>query len=40
MAAVEDKYKIRLSEQTLRQMKNVADLWAYIEEHQLQPSTE
>jgi acyl carrier protein len=33
MAAVEDKYKVKLSEDTLRQMRNVQDLWDYLGAH-------
>ena len=33
MAAVEDRWHVRLTEQTLSQMKHVGDLWAYLEEH-------
>jgi acyl carrier protein len=35
MAAVEDKYKVKLSEDTLSQMRNVNDLWLYLEAHQI-----
>lgn len=40
MAAVEDRWHVRLTEQTLREMSNVGDLWAYLQEHspELQPT--
>jgi acyl carrier protein len=31
MAAIEDKYKVRLTEQTLNGLKNVGALWEYLE---------
>lgn len=37
-AKVERKYKVRLSEETLEHMRNVGELWQYLEEHQLQPT--
>ena len=36
MAAIEDKYKVRLTEQTLDELKNVGALWEYLEAHQPQ----
>jgi acyl carrier protein len=32
IAAVEDKYDVELPEDELEQMKNVGDLWAFLEE--------
>jgi acyl carrier protein len=32
IAAVEDKYDVELPEEELEQMKNVGDLWAFLEE--------
>jgi acyl carrier protein len=32
IAAVEDKYDVELPEEDLEQMKNVGDLWAFLEE--------
>ena len=37
-AKVEGKYKVRLNEQTLGQMRNVGELWQYLEEQLLQPT--
>ncbi len=34
IAAIEDKYDVELPEETLEGMKNVADLWAFLETHQ------
>ena len=31
IAAVEDKYDVELPEEELEQMKNVGDLWTYLE---------
>jgi acyl carrier protein len=31
IAAIEDKYKVKLSEQTLNGMPNVGALWVYLE---------
>ncbi len=33
IAAVEDKYEVELPEETLEGMKNVGDLWKFLEEH-------
>jgi len=33
IAAVEDKYGVELSEEQLEAMKNVGDLWTYLEAH-------
>jgi len=33
IAAVEDKYEVELPEETLEGMKNVADLWNFLEAH-------
>ena len=33
IAAVEDKYEVELPEETLEGMKNVADLWNFLETH-------
>ena len=33
IAAVEDKYGVELSEEQLEEMKNVGDLWTYLEAH-------
>ena len=32
IAAVEDKYDVELPEEELENMKNVGDLWAFLEE--------
>ena len=32
IAAVEDKYDVELPEEELERMKNVGDLWAFLEE--------
>ena len=32
IAAVEDKYEVELPEEELEQMKNVGDLWKFLEE--------
>jgi acyl carrier protein len=32
IAAVEDKYDVELPEEELEKMKNVGDLWAFLEE--------
>src|SRR4030081_1228887 len=32
IAAVEDKYDVELSEERLEAMKNIGDLWAFLEE--------
>jgi len=37
IAAIEDKYQVKLSDQTLSDMKNVGALWVYLEAHQPQP---
>ncbi|MEP7105797.1 MAG: acyl carrier protein [Chloroflexota bacterium] len=34
IAAVEDKYEVELPEETLEGMKNVGDLWKFLEEKQ------
>lgn len=34
IAAVEDKYDVELPEETLEEMHNVGDLWAYLEDQQ------
>ena len=34
IAAIEDKYDVELSEERLEKMKNVGDLWAFLEAHQ------
>ena len=34
IAAVEDKYEVELSEQELEKMKNVGDLWEFLEARQ------
>jgi acyl carrier protein len=34
IAAIEDKYDVELSEETLEGMKNVGDLWSYLETRQ------
>jgi acyl carrier protein len=31
IASIEDKYKVKLSEQTLDGMKNIGALWVYLE---------
>ncbi len=33
IAAVEDKYEVELPEETLEGMKNVGDLWKFLEAH-------
>ncbi len=33
IAAVEDKYDVELSEETLEDMKKIGDLWSYLEAH-------
>ena len=33
IAAVEDKYDVELSEEQLEAMKNVGDLWSFLEAH-------
>ena len=33
IAAVEDKYDVELPEETLEGMKNVGDLWRFLEAH-------
>jgi len=33
IAAVEDKYEVELPEETLEGMKNVGDLWTFLEAH-------
>ncbi|HZU18977.1 MAG TPA: acyl carrier protein [Candidatus Dormibacteraeota bacterium] len=32
IAAIEDRYDVELPEQELEKMKNVGDLWAYLQE--------
>ena len=34
IAAIEDKYEVELPEETLENMKNVGDLWTFLEEKQ------
>ena len=34
IAAVEDKYDVELSEERLDAMKNIGDLWVFLEEEQ------
>jgi acyl carrier protein len=34
IAAVEDKYDVELSEERLESMKNIRDLWVFLEEEQ------
>ena len=34
IAAVEDKYDVELPEEELEKMKNVGDLWAFLEAHE------
>ena len=34
IAAVEDKYDVELSEETLEGMKSIRDLWVFLEEKQ------
>jgi len=34
IAAIEDKYDVELPEETLENMKNVGDLWTFLEAHQ------
>jgi acyl carrier protein len=34
IAAVEDKYDVELSEERLESMKNIGDLWTFLEEEQ------
>ncbi|MBJ7600994.1 MAG: acyl carrier protein [Candidatus Nephthysia bennettiae] len=36
IAAVEDKYDVELSEEELERMKNVGDLWQFLEAHEAQ----
>jgi acyl carrier protein len=36
IAAVEDKYDVELPEEELEKMKNVGDLWAFLEEKAVQ----
>ncbi len=36
IAAVEDKYDVELPEEQLENMKNVGDLWTFLEEKQRQ----
>jgi acyl carrier protein len=36
IAAVEDKYDVELPEEELERMKNVGDLWQFLEEHAAQ----
>ena len=36
MGSVEDKYKVELSDELLAGMKNVGDLWKFLEAHQAQ----
>ncbi len=31
--AIEDKYDVELTDEELEQMKNVADLWKYLQAH-------
>ena len=33
IGAIEDKYDVELSDDQLEQMKNVGDLWTYLNEH-------
>lgn len=33
IAAVEDRYGVELTEEQLEEMKNVGDLWTYLEAH-------
>jgi acyl carrier protein len=35
IAAVEDKYDVELSEERLEAMKNIGDLWTFLEEEQV-----
>jgi acyl carrier protein len=35
IAEVEDKYDVELSEERLEAMKNIGDLWVFLEEEQL-----
>jgi acyl carrier protein len=34
IAAIEDKYDVELSEQTLEEMQKIGDLWVYLEARQ------
>ena len=34
IAAIEDKYDVELSEEELERMKNVGDLWQFLEAHE------
>ena len=34
IGSIEAKYKIRLTDETLEEMKTVGDLWKYLEAHQ------
>jgi acyl carrier protein len=34
IAAIEDKYEVELPEETLENMKNVSDLWKFLESKQ------
>ena len=34
IAAIEDKYEVELPEETLENMKNVGDLWKFLEERE------
>jgi acyl carrier protein len=34
IAAIEDKYDVELSEEELEKMKNVGDLWQFLEVHE------
>ena len=36
IAAVEDKYEVELPDEELEKMKNVGDLWAFLNEHAAQ----
>lgn len=33
IGSIEDKYKVRLTDEMLEKMKNVGDLWVYLEAH-------
>lgn len=33
IGAIEDKYDVELSDEQLEQMKNVGDLWSYLQQH-------
>ena len=39
IAAVEDKYDVELPEEELEQMKNVGDLWKFLEEKAAERAT-